>query len=139
MVYVRDGLTCVYCGRWTIPTQLLRLISHAFPATFPYHPNWKMDIAPRAYWDISTSLDHIRAVSMGGDWQDPANLATACARCQYQKGNLPLEILGWEVRRDRPGWSRLIDQYATLWERPGRPHEREHTTWIRAFDAARAS
>lgn len=137
--YVQDRFTCVYCGRWTIPTQLLRLISHALPTEFPYHPNWKMDIAPRAYWDISTSLDHVRAVSMGGDYQDPTNLATACARCQYQKGNLPLETLGWSVRRDLAGWSGLIDEYAPLWERLGRPDAREHSTWIRAFNAARAA
>jgi hypothetical protein len=30
-IYVRDRFTCLYCGRWTIPTQLLRLVSHAFP------------------------------------------------------------------------------------------------------------
>jgi hypothetical protein len=138
-IYFRDRFTCVYCGRWTIPTQLLRLVSHAFPDKFPYHPNWKMDIAPRAYWDISTSLDHVHAVSMGGDYQDPSNLATVCARCQYQKGNLPLETLGWSVRRELAGWSGLIEEYAPLWERLGRPDPREHTAWMRAFDAARAS
>lgn len=138
-IYVRDRFTCVYCRRWTIPTQLLRLVSHAFPTEFPYHPNWKMDIAPRAYWDVSTSLDHVRAVSMGGDYQNPSNLATACARCQYQKGNLSLETLGWSVHRDSPGWSGRIDAYAPLWERLGRPDPREHTMWIRAFDAARAA
>jgi 5-methylcytosine-specific restriction endonuclease McrA len=138
-IYVRDRFACVYCGRWTVPTQMLRLVSHAFPAAFPFHPNWKMDITPRAYWDISTSLDHVRAVSMGGDHHDPTNLATACARCQYQKGNLPLEMLGWSPRRNAPGWSGLIDDYAPLWERLGRPNHREHSTWIRAFDGARAA
>ena len=36
-IYVRDRFTCGYCGRWTIPTQILRLVSHAFPEQFPYH------------------------------------------------------------------------------------------------------
>jgi hypothetical protein len=138
-IYVRDRFTCVYCDRWTIPTQLLRLVSHAFPTEFPFHKNWKMDIAPRAYWDISTSVDHVRAVSMGGDYQDPTNLVTACARCQYQKSNLPMETLGWSIRGQLPGWSGLVDEYARLWERLGRPDAREHTKWTRAFDAARTA
>ena len=52
MVYVRDSFTCRYSRRWTVPTQILRLISVAFP----FHPNWQRDVVPRAYWDISTSL-----------------------------------------------------------------------------------
>jgi hypothetical protein len=72
MVYVRDSFTCRYCGRWTVPTQILRLISVAFPVEFPFHRNWQRDIAPRAYWDISTSLDHVHAVATGGDYRDPA-------------------------------------------------------------------
>jgi 5-methylcytosine-specific restriction endonuclease McrA len=135
-IFVRDGFTCVYCRRRTIPPQVLRLISRAFPEQFPYHPNWKSDIAPRAYWDISTTLDHVHAVSMGGDYQDPANLVTACYRCQDQKNNLSLEILGWSVRRDGDGWSGLIEAYEPLWERLGRPDRAEHSKWIRAFREA---
>ncbi|RKQ90875.1 HD domain-containing protein [Solirubrobacter pauli] len=135
-VYVRDGFTCGWCGRQTIPTQVLRLLSHAFPEQFPYHNAWKMDIAPRAYWDISTSLDHVRAVSMGGDYQAPTNLVTACARCQYQKSNLPVEALGWTLRSDGDRWSGLVDQYAALWEQLGKPDTAEHSKWVRAFAAA---
>jgi 5-methylcytosine-specific restriction endonuclease McrA len=135
MVYLRDGFTCRYCGRWTIPNQVLRLISVAFPVEFPFHPNWRRDIAPRAYWDISTSVDHVHAVSTGGDFQDPANLATACARCQYQKSSLPLEALGWNLRAPvAPGaWDGLVSEYPALWEATGRPDERYHAGWIRAF------
>jgi 5-methylcytosine-specific restriction endonuclease McrA len=132
--YTRDGFTCRYCARRTIPTQILRLISTAFPSTFPYHPKWRKDIAPRAYWDISTSVDHIRAVSTGGDWQDPGNLATACARCQYQKSNLPLTMLGWTHHPvTRMDWDGGVGLYRNLWEALGRPQTREHSTWIRAF------
>jgi hypothetical protein len=142
-VYVRDGFTCLYCGRWTIPTQILRLISTAFPAAFPYHPNWRKDIAPRAYWDISTSIDHVDAVSTGGDWQAITNLATACARCQYQKSNLPLEALGWSIQHDRQTWDGLTAHYEALWNELGKPDAREHSTWIRnlakAEEAQRSS
>jgi 5-methylcytosine-specific restriction endonuclease McrA len=139
-VYHRDNFTCRYCGRWTVPTQILRLVSAAFPDEFPYHPNWRMDITPRVYWDISTSIDHIHAVSTGGSWQDPANLATACARCQYQKSNLPLEILGWQLRPaqvDHSDWDGLVGCYETLWDAVGRPDERAHLAWTRAFATAR--
>jgi hypothetical protein len=44
MVYPRDSFMCRYCGRWTVPTQILRLISVAFPVEFPFHPNWRRDI-----------------------------------------------------------------------------------------------
>jgi hypothetical protein len=136
VVYLRDGFACLYCGRWTVPPQILRLISCAFPQEFPYHRNWRMDIAPRAYWDISTSIDHVHAVSTGGDWQDPSNLATACARCQYQKSNLPIEALGWTIRRDHGTWDGLTSEYEALWDQLGRPEEREHAPWIRSFGRA---
>lgn len=137
-VYARDGFICRYCGRWTIPNQPLRLISTAFPDDFTWHPNWRMDVTPRAYWDISTSVDHIRAVSTGGDWQDLANLATACARCQYQKSNLPLEALGWELRPSmrEPAWDGCVRRYRELWEALGCPDERVHAPWVKAFAAA---
>jgi 5-methylcytosine-specific restriction endonuclease McrA len=135
MVYVRDSFTCRYCGRWTVPTQILRLISVAFPVEFPFHPHWQRGIAPRAYWDISTSVDHIHAVATGGDLRDPTNLATACARCQYQKSSLPLEALGWELRvAVEPGaWDGMMSLYPALWEATWRPDERHHSSWIRAF------
>lgn len=137
-VYVRDGFTCVYCGRWTIPTSILRLISTAFPARFPYHPNWPMASTPRAYWDISTSVDHVQAVSTGGDWQAAHNLATACARCQYQKSNLALSALGWTVRRDNATWDGLTTTYEALWNSLERPDPGHHLAWIRAFSRAHA-
>lgn len=128
MVYVRDSFTCRYCGRWTVPTQILRLISVAFPVEFPFHPNWRRDVAPRPYWDISTSVDHVHAVATGGDAQEPANLATACARCPYQKSSLPLEVLGWELSgpRDPGAWDGLMSEYCALWEATGRPDARHH-------------
>lgn len=131
MVYLRDSFTGRYCGRWTVPSQILRLISVAFP----FHPNWVRDVTPRAYWDISTSVDHVHAVSTGRDLQDPANLATACARCQYQKSSLPLKVLGWELRAPVKlgAGEGMMSQYPALWEATGQPDERHHKSWIRAF------
>ena len=137
-VYVRDQFTCCYCARRTIPTQILRLISAAFPDEFPFHPAWRHDIAPRAYWDISTSVDHIHAVALGGDIRDPRNLATVCARCQYQKSSRPLEALGWTLLEpaDDAGWNGLVDEYPALWNAVGRPDARHHKPWMQAFSCA---
>lgn len=137
-VYARDCFTCNYCGRSTIPTGVLRLVSRCFPEQFPYHPHWKRSATHKAYWDISTSIDHVHAVSMGGDWDEPANLATACARCQYQKSNLSLELLGWRARRCASSWDGLTRFYRRLWERAGSPAG-GHQRWIAAFEARRAA
>lgn len=137
-VYVRDSFTCRYCGRRTLPNQILRLISAAFPNEFPFHPNWRRDVAPRAYWDISTSLDHVTAVALGGDVHDASNLATACSRCQYQKSSRPLQVLGWTLHASAPtgSWDGLLSAYENLWEAVGRPNERHHLPWMKAYTVA---
>jgi 5-methylcytosine-specific restriction endonuclease McrA len=95
-VMARDAFVCAYCGRKTIILGVLRLLSLRFPLEFPAHPNWKKSEVHAAYWDISTTVDHLQPVSRGGAWNEMENLVTACARCQYQKGNLPLDVLGWQ-------------------------------------------
>jgi hypothetical protein len=100
-VFIRDGFTCGFRCRWTLPPGLLRLVSAAFETEYPYIDSWQRAIAPRAYWDICTSLDHFMPVSafqVGGAFQSPENLLTACYRCKQQKSNTPLTSLGWEVR-----------------------------------------
>jgi 5-methylcytosine-specific restriction endonuclease McrA len=119
--YLRDSFTCVYCGRRTVVLPVLGLVSEMLPAEFPCHPNWKRDIAHRFYWDLSTTLDHVAAVSTGGDWRAEANLVTACARCQYQKGNRSLTDLGWRVQRVSSRWDGLSTLLSDLWRRAGRP------------------
>ena len=100
---MRDGFTCAYCGRQTIPLPIMRLISVRFGDTFGYHLNWKAEVTHRLYWDIQASLDHVVPVSGGGDWQALDNLATACSRCQYQKGNRSLEDLAERLTPDLIG------------------------------------
>ncbi len=134
-VFARDHFTCRYCARWTIPVQVLRLLSLRFPEEFPVHPNWKRSVAHRLYWDISTSLDHVVAVSRDGQWNALDNVATACSRCQYQKNDVPLEVLGWSLR-DVPGeWDGLTRSCADLWNSCGRPAG-DFVEWIRAFETA---
>jgi 5-methylcytosine-specific restriction endonuclease McrA len=120
-VYRRDRFTCVYCARRTVVLPVLGLVSELLPAEFPWHPNWRRDVAHRFYWDLSTTLEHVEAVSTGGDWQAERNLVTACARCQYQKGNRSVADLGWQIRRTTASWDGLTALLPELWQRAGRP------------------
>jgi hypothetical protein len=131
-VYVRDMFTCVYCLRRTIPTGILRLLSVYFVEEFAWHKNWRADITHRLYWDISTSLDHVVPASGGGSKFDVGNLATACARCQYEKGNAS----DWPAPKCvNRRWDGLTSLYEPLWEAVGQPPG-EHARWIAAFRAA---
>jgi 5-methylcytosine-specific restriction endonuclease McrA len=139
-IYWRDRFTCCYCGRRTIYLGPLRLLSKVFPSGFPYQDNWKYAETLRIYWDISASLEHRTAVSSGGDWRVPENLATACARCQYQKGTWTLEELGWSFvppDMDTP-WRGLTEFYQPLWRLAGEPPG-DHVVWLAAFEAGQGS
>jgi 5-methylcytosine-specific restriction endonuclease McrA len=135
-IHVRNGFTCAYCARMTIPLPVLRLISVRFGEAFGYHLNWKADATHRLYWDIQTSLDHLVPVSGGGDWQALDNLTTACSRCQYQKGNLTLDALGWEPRRWQSQWDGLTSHHRALWETVGQPEARYQRQWIACYEEA---
>jgi 5-methylcytosine-specific restriction endonuclease McrA len=139
-IYWRDHFTCCYCGRRTVHLGPLRLLSKVFPSDFPYQDNWKYAETHRLYWDISTSLEHQKAVSTGGDWRAPENLATACARCQYQKGTRTLEELGWSfVPADTATrWLGLTEYYEPLWRFAGEPRG-DHVAWLAALKAAQDS
>lgn len=39
--FVRDGFVDRYTGKPLVFPPVLRLLSHALPERFPYHPNWK--------------------------------------------------------------------------------------------------
>ena len=112
----------------------MALVSMRFPVEFPHHRNWRRDVTHRLFWDLSTSLDHVHAVSAGGAWDVPGNLATVCARCQYQKGNQTLEALGWRRREASQSWDGAVTYYRALWERCGKPSGRAQ--WIAAYEAA---
>jgi len=137
-IYLRDSFICVYCGRRTIFLGVLRLISARLPEAVPFHPNWKRSVTHRIYWDLSTSVDHLTPVSRGGDRSDPANLVTACARCQYQKKNQSLDSLGWKLRIPTRNWDGLTNPYAPLWE-GSRRQAGSHRLWIGHFNAARST
>jgi hypothetical protein len=96
-VFARDSYTCRYCARHTIALPVLRLVSTVFPSLFRFHPNWKASETDTAYLVLSTSADHVKPVTRGGD-DSLSNLVTACWRCNESKGNFLLsELRGWEL------------------------------------------
>jgi hypothetical protein len=114
----------------------MRLASGRLGTGFGYQKNWRSDLTHRLYWDLSTSLDHVGPVSLGGSWWEVSNLATACWRCQEQKSNLPLSDLGWTLKRPEGSWDGLSGAYRDLWWVCGQPNPREHEPWINAFERA---
>jgi 5-methylcytosine-specific restriction endonuclease McrA len=132
-VFVRDSFTCCYCDRRTIPPDILKLLSHRFGDDFGYQKSWKPP-THRAYWDISTSLDHVIAVSVGGDWKSVSNLATTCYRCQEQKSNRALNTVA-RRKRAKSTWDGLTKSYEQLWLAV-QPPGGDHRAWIAAFGEA---
>jgi len=97
-VFARDSYTCRYCLRRTIAPPVLRVISHAFPDVFKFHPNWKTSETDAAYFVLSTSADHVIPVTRGGS-DEPGNLVAACWMCNGMKSNYLLgELQGWSLR-----------------------------------------
>jgi 5-methylcytosine-specific restriction endonuclease McrA len=131
-VWVRDAFICRYCGRKTIPPDFLRIVSFGFPLAFGWQSNWNPP-THRAYWDISTSLDHLVAVSAGGDWRLHENLVTACYRCQEQKNDRAVAAEDLPPQ-ERSNWDGLTKSYNALYEavQPAG----NHPAWIAAFRRA---
>ena len=77
-------------------------------------------------------------MSVGGSWNSSENLVTACARCQYQKGNRSLESLGWQRQCVSSEWDGLATYLEPLWERLRRPPG-NYSAWLRAVQPAMAS
>jgi hypothetical protein len=117
-IYGRDGFRCRYCERQTLFEPALRLLSTLAPDDFPYHPNWKRGSVHPVYPTLTASCDHLVPVTRGGAALDPVNLVTACARCQYAKGDYLLtELQGYELQPCEPGmWDGLTGVYPQLYE-----------------------
>jgi 5-methylcytosine-specific restriction endonuclease McrA len=132
-VWVRDAFICRYCRRKTIPPDLLKIVSFRFPVAFGWQKNWNPP-THRAYWDISTSLDHLVAVSAGGDWRVHENLVTACYRCQEQKNDRAVAVEDVPPQQ-RSNWDGLTKSYEALYEAV-HPPAGDHPAWITAFRTA---
>ncbi len=136
-LFRRDNFTCRYCGRQTLFTPLVRLLSGLYPATLPYHPHGKFGMGHLLYWTHTASIEHVVAVAAGGS-NDPENLITACYGCNDQKSDWPLERLGWRVNPPATvSWDGLSDSYPALYVWCSTEHGQVesvsyHSAWLRA-------
>jgi hypothetical protein len=116
-VFVRDGFLDRYTGERLVFPPVLRMLSHALPERFPFHPNWKTDVTHPAYWEVSATIDHLTPVTRGGA-DEPSNWVTTSMARNSAKMNWMLSELGWELRpggdfRQWDGQMRWCLQYAS--------------------------
>jgi 5-methylcytosine-specific restriction endonuclease McrA len=108
-VFLRDGFLDRYTGERLVFPPVLRVISEALPANFPYHPNWKADVTHPAYWEIAATIDHLVPVTRGG-LDDESNWVTTSMARNSAKMNWTLAELGWTLlpRGDLRDWDGLM-------------------------------
>ena len=95
-VFVRDGFLDRYTGERLVFPPVLRVLSAALPAEFPYHPNWRTDVTHPAYWEVGATVDHVVPVTRGGA-DDESNWVTTSMARNSAKMNWSLEELGWAL------------------------------------------
>jgi hypothetical protein len=108
-VFVRDGFIDRYSGERLVFPPVLRLISLALPAAFPFHRNWKTDVTHPAYWEMGATIDHVIPVTSGGA-DDESNWVTTSMARNQAKQNWTLEQMGWTLHPlgDFTKWDGLI-------------------------------
>jgi hypothetical protein len=96
-VFQRDGFVDRYSGQRLVFPGVLRIMSNAFPALFPFQKNWKMTETHPAYWELAPTIDHVIPIARGGtDTID--NWVTTSMIRNSAKANWTLEELGWSLK-----------------------------------------
>ncbi len=95
-LFVRDGFADRYTGERLIFPPVLRILSGALPAQFPFHPNWKTEVTHPAYWEVGATVDHLVPVTRGGADNESNWVTTSMAR-NSAKMNWTLDDLGWTL------------------------------------------
>lgn len=137
-VFLRDGFIDRYSGERLVFPPVLRLLSHALPKQFPYHPNWKADVTHPAYWQLSATIDHVIPIAVGGA-DDASNWVTTSMAHNSAKMNWTLAELGWERRppgdfRQWDGLLRWSLEYAD--KHPDAVQDSGVREWLRAGSIA---
>lgn len=115
-VFFRDNFTCRYCGKHTVFIGTLRAISILLPDCFPYHSHWKWNNIHPAFWELTSSCDHLLPVARGGT-NNRDNLITACYMCNSIKANWILEELRWKLNEpSNVKWDGLIGLFLQIME-----------------------
>lgn len=95
-VFIRDGFIDRYSGKRLIIPGILKVFSIYFPNEFPYHPHWKMNKTHISYWELTTTVDHINPIALGGK-DDDSNWVTTSMKNNSIKSNYSLEEIGWKL------------------------------------------
>jgi hypothetical protein len=95
-IFVRDGFVDQYSGRRLVLPGALRLISELIPDYFPYQKNWKMSATHIAFWELSSTIDHVNPIARGGS-DTESNIVTTSMLMNAAKSHWTLEELGWET------------------------------------------
>ncbi len=95
-VFIRDGFVDRYTGGRLLFPPVLRMLSHALPDRFPFHPNWKTQVTHPAYWEVGATIDHVIPVTRGGP-DEPSNWMTTSMARNSAKMNWTLRELGWAL------------------------------------------
>ena len=117
---------------------MLRVLSIALPAEFPFHPNWKTDVTHPAYWEVGATIDHLVPVTRGGT-DDESNWVTTSMAHNSAKMNWTLEELGWTLQPpgDFSKWDGLVGWFLERTEkRPDLLASGSMRQWQRAARAA---
>ncbi len=95
-VFLRDGFIDRYTGDRLVFSPVLRMISEALPAAFPFHPHGKLTESHIAHWELSPTVDHVVPLARGGT-HDMDNWVTTSMLKNQVKSHWTLEELGWRL------------------------------------------
>jgi 5-methylcytosine-specific restriction endonuclease McrA len=135
-IYKRDSYTCRYCDTKTIVLPVFELIAKLLPETnFLYNDFWKAGCTDLAISNISTCCDHVVPASPGGS-NEPSNLVTACATCNYVLKGSSTDWEYWEQKK-RPivpsSWDGLTGHFAALVTLAGQENVKNFRDWSEAI------
>ena len=108
-LFVRDHFCDRYTGQRLLFPPVLAVVTHALPALFPSHSNWKMSETHQAYWELSPMLDHVEPFARGGS-NDDDNLVTTSPVINAKKSLFAPEEVGLRLiaPEDLPNWDGLL-------------------------------
>jgi hypothetical protein len=124
-VWARDGFSCCYRGRGTIPANVLRLVSGRLEASFRCQKGLALGLQPRArHRPLDPALPRRAGLAR---WQPVGGLKplTESWRCEEQKSNPPV---GSTLKRPNGGRDGLSRAYPDLRRFCGYPHTRASTS-----------
>ena len=138
LVFLRDKMTCTYCGGRCIPRNVLLAFSDLFPDALAYHPNYRRGSIHPMYWALAPEADHKFAHARGGTG-DVGNLTTLHTMCNARKSDsLVAELPAVDRPEQVLKWDGLLEAYPSI-VALGRDHGRRHSAadyherWRRYF------